>query len=149
MTDGKIVAIKLIKNVFYDSYSSKKLISEIYILRKLSALKENVYSTKIYDILTPQSLEKDNSPVDSIFVVMEQVDYDLKKMLKKLEEAPQEFNEDHVTIILYNMLCCLNFIHSAGLMHRDIKIENILVNDSCVTKLCDFGLARLCTESGL
>lgn len=149
MTDGKIVAIKLIKNVFYDSYSSKKLISEIYILRKLSALKENVYSTKIYDILTPQSLEKDNSPVDSIFVVMEQVDYDLKKMLKKLEETPQEFSEDHVTIILYNMLCCLNFIHSAGLMHRDIKIENILVNDSCVTKLCDFGLARLCTESGL
>lgn len=47
------------------------------------------------------------------------------------------------------MLCCLNFIHNAGLIHRDIKTENILVDDSCVTKLCDFGLARVCTDTGI
>ena len=85
--DGKIVAIKLIKNAFYDSYSSKKLISELYILRKLSAMKENVFATKIYDIIVPQPLKNDNSQVDCIFVVMENVEYDLKKMLKKLDET--------------------------------------------------------------
>lgn len=45
------------------------------------------------------------------------------------------------------MLCCLNYIHSAGLMHRDIKMDNILINGNCVTKLCDFGYARPCPES--
>ena len=137
------------KNTFYDTYTSKKLISELYILRKLSAIKENVFVTKIYDIIVPQALEKDNTAIDSLFVVMEYVDFDLRKMLIKLEEQPDEFTEEHICIILYNMLCCLNFIHSAGLMHRDIKTDNILVNGSCVTKLCDFGLARPCNVNDI
>jgi serine/threonine protein kinase len=45
-------------------------------------------------------------------------------------------------IILYNILCGLNFIHSANLIHRDIKASNILMNDECGITFCDFGLAR-------
>ena len=56
-------------------------------MRKLSAMKENVFATKIYDIIVPQPLEKDNSPIDCIFIVMEHVDYDINKMLAKLEET--------------------------------------------------------------
>lgn len=139
------MAIKLIKNSFYDTYGSKKLVSELYILRKLSSIKSNVFTTKLYDIIIPEEVHKDNSPVDNIFLVMEYVEFDLRKMLTKLGEKSKEFNEEHITVILYNMLCCLNFIHSAGLIHRDIKTDNILINGSCVTKICDFGLARLCT----
>ena len=145
--DGKTVAIKLIKNSFYDTYGSRKLVSELYILRKLSSIKQNVFTTKLYDIIIPEEVHKDNSPVDNIFLVMEHVEFDLKKMMMKLYEKSKEFNEKHITVIFYNMLCCLHFIHSAGLMHRDIKIDNILINDSCVTKFCDFGLARLCNKN--
>lgn len=45
-------------------------------------------------------------------------------------------------MILYNLSCCLKYIHSAGIVHRDIKPSNILINDECQVKLCDFGLAR-------
>ena len=38
----------------------------------------------------------------------------------------------------------MNFIHSAGLLHRDIKIDNVLVDENCDVKICDFGLARPC-----
>ena len=78
---------------------------------------------------------------------MDFVDYDLRQMLKKLHRKQQTFTEQHIIIILYNMLCTLNFIHSAGLIHRDIKPDNILINGSCVTKLCDFGLARTTPKS--
>ena len=50
--------------------------------------------------------------------------------------------EDHVIIILYNLLCVLNQVHECNVMHRDIKSANILVDEQCNIKICDFGLAR-------
>lgn len=43
---------------------------------------------------------------------------------------------------MYNMLCSVNFFHSANLIHRDLKPSNFLMNFDCIPKLCDFGLAR-------
>lgn len=39
----------------------------------------------------------------------------------------------------------MKYIHSAGILHRDIKPGNILVNEDCSIRLCDFGLARSVT----
>jgi len=33
-------------------------------------------------------------------------------------------------------------IHSAHVLHRDLKPGNLLVNKNCDLKICDFGLAR-------
>ena len=52
-------------------------------------------------------------------------------------------NEEHVVVILYNILCSLNFIHSAGVIHRDIKPSNILIDLESQIKICDFGISRL------
>ena len=41
----------------------------------------------------------------------------------------------------------MKFLHNAGVLHRDIKPANILINEDCDIKLCDFGLARVVTES--
>ena len=37
-------------------------------------------------------------------------------------------------------------MHSAGIIHRDIKPGNILINHSSNVKICDFGMARLMPE---
>lgn len=42
------------------------------------------------------------------------------------------------------MLLGLDYLHTKGVMHRDVKPENFLVSDSGVVKLCDFGFARNC-----
>lgn len=39
----------------------------------------------------------------------------------------------------------MKYLHSAGILHRDIKPGNLLVNSNCLLKICDFGLAR-CEE---
>ena len=45
-------------------------------------------------------------------------------------------------IVLYNMLCSLKFIHSANIMHRDIKPDNFLLSSEGYVKITDFGLSR-------
>ena len=65
---------------------------------------------------------------------------DLSKILTN--SNPQNFNEEHIKYLLYNMLCSINYFHSANIIHRDIKPANILVDSDCQVKLCDFGLAR-------
>lgn len=51
-------------------------------------------------------------------------------------------DEDHILVIIYNILCALNYMHSADVVHRDIKPANILINDSCNIRICDFGMSR-------
>ena len=36
----------------------------------------------------------------------------------------------------------MNYIHSANVLHRDMKPSNLLVNANCDLAICDFGLAR-------
>ena len=54
----------------------------------------------------------------------------------------QPLTPEHVEFFLYQILRGVKYIHSANVVHRDLKPPNILVNKDCELKICDFGLAR-------
>ena len=43
---------------------------------------------------------------------------------------------------MWQTLKALKFMHSANLLHRDMKPSNLLLNSDCLMKVADFGLAR-------
>lgn len=115
-------------------YHAKEVLREISLLRKLSKLKENIFTVRLHDVLIQRSEE-----FDDVFLVQDYYENSLKDILS---EDRDEFTEEHAKVILYNLACCLRFVHSAGIMHRDLKPANILIDDRCQVKLCDFGQAR-------
>jgi len=48
----------------------------------------------------------------------------------------------HKQYIMYQLLKALKYMHTAGMLHRDMKPSNMLLNSDCLVKVCDFGLAR-------
>jgi len=131
----EIVAIKLMRFNCLDVYEFKRVLREISILRQFSQMETNAFTVKLFDVILPPEGE----PLDHVFLVTEFVECDLIDLLSREIKSIQK---DHVLVILYNFLCCLNYVHSAGIIHRDIKPANLLIDSNCVVKLCDFGLSR-------
>ncbi|XP_069591118.1 serine/threonine-protein kinase NLK2 isoform X1 [Ranitomeya imitator] len=129
--DGKRVALKKMPNVFQNLVSCKRVFRE---LKMLCFFKhDNVLSA--LDILQPPQIDC----FEEIYVITELMQTDLHKVIV----SPQPLSADHIKVFLYQILRGLKYLHSAGILHRDIKPGNLLVNSNCVLKICDFGLARV------
>ncbi|KAF4077216.1 hypothetical protein AMELA_G00205570 [Ameiurus melas] len=58
------------------------------------------------------------------------------------ERDPSALNIDHLLRFSAHVAQGMNFLASKNCIHRDVAARNILVSDSLVAKICDFGLAR-------
>jgi serine/threonine protein kinase len=52
-----------------------------------------------------------------------------------------------VQYFVYQLLRGLKYVHSANVLHRDLRPSNMLLNAKCDLKIGDFGLARTTTET--
>ncbi|VDI51789.1 nemo like kinase, partial [Mytilus galloprovincialis] len=120
--DGKRVALKKMPSVFQNLVSSKRVFRE---LRMLCHFKhDNVLSA--LDILQPPHIDF----FHEVYVLTELMQSDLHKIIV----SPQPLTSDHVKVFLYQILRGLKYLHSARVLHRDIKPGNLLVNSNCVLK---------------
>ncbi|CAG9321436.1 CDKL2_3 [Blepharisma stoltei] len=74
-----------------------------------------------------------------IYLVFEYVE---RTVLNDLENFPQGISPLQVKKILYQLLRAIKFCHDNNIVHRDIKPENLLISQTGILKLCDFGFAR-------
>eukprot|EP00947_MAST-08B_sp_MAST-8B-sp1_P006564 g6564.t1 len=93
---------------------------------------------QIRSMLPPSQDPASRRPFDDIYCVFELMESDLTTVIK----SPQYLSMDHIRFFVYQLLRGLKYVHSLGLIHRDIKPRNLLVNANCDLKICDFGLAR-------
>jgi ribosomal protein S6 kinase alpha-5 len=81
---------------------------------------------------------------------------DLKRLMKLRKKQDNSLTEKEVSLIILKVLSAVKYIHSKGIVHRDLKLGinmqnflpsgNILIediNDLSTIKLCDFGLCGL------
>jgi mitogen-activated protein kinase 7 len=73
-----------------------------------------------------------------VYLYEELMEADLHAIIR----SGQPLSDAHFQSFIYQTLCGLKYIHSANVLHRDLKPGNLLVNADCELKICDFGLAR-------
>ncbi|KAH7914855.1 kinase-like protein [Hygrophoropsis aurantiaca] len=123
------VAIKLVTRVFEKVQLAKRALREIVLLRHFSN-HENITGLIDVDAITPDFQE--------IYIFMEPMEADLHQIIK----SGQQLTNEHVQYFLYQILRGMKYVHSADVIHRDLKPGNLLVNSDCELKICDFGLSR-------
>ena len=118
------------ENIFDDETDCKRILREISLMRKL----KHPFLVELVEILQP----KNPQTFDTLYVVMEYAESDLKKIIKS------NINLEllHIQTIIYNLLCGIKYLHNSNVLHRDLKPANVLINEDCTVKLCDYGLAR-------
>lgn len=124
------VAIKKINNAFDNRIDALRTLRELKLLRHLRH--ENVIALK--DIMMPTHRRS----FKDVYLVYELMDTDLHQIIK----SSQALSNDHCQYFLFQLLRGLKYLHSANILHRDLKPGNLLINANCDLKICDFGLAR-------
>ncbi|CAK65880.1 unnamed protein product (macronuclear) [Paramecium tetraurelia] len=127
---GQKVAIKKVANAFDDLIDGKRIVREIKLLKFFKH--ENIIS--LFDVQKPEA----KTGFNDIYIVTEFMETDLHRVIY----SRQELTDEHIQYFVYQILRGLLYMHSANVIHRDLKPGNILVNKNCDLKICDLGLAR-------
>ncbi|KAI8915511.1 fused serine/threonine kinase-like protein, partial [Powellomyces hirtus] len=53
------------------------------------------------------------------------------------------FEVDEVRNVARGLCRGLRYLHERGIVHRDLKLQNILLDDKHTVKICDFGFSRM------
>uniref|UniRef100_A0A1I8JCH2 Protein kinase domain-containing protein n=2 Tax=Macrostomum lignano TaxID=282301 RepID=A0A1I8JCH2_9PLAT len=129
------VAIKKLSKPFYDPEYAKRTYREMYML----AYMDHPNIICLIDVYSPQLGHGD---LREVYLVTPWMDADLKSVLKQYNKL----SEEHVRFFAYQMLLAIRYLHSVGILHRDIKPPNLAITEDNDFKILDFGLARKLEE---
>ncbi|RDX71427.1 putative serine/threonine-protein kinase, partial [Mucuna pruriens] len=123
----KFVALKKVRFDNLDPESVKFMAREIHVLRRL----EHPNIIKLEGLITSNMSR-------SLYLVFEYMEHDLTGLASNPDI---KFSEPQLKCYMQQLLSGLDHCHSHGVLHRDIKGSNLLIDNNGVLKIADFGLA--------
>lgn len=125
---NKLLAIKIMKK---SDMVNKNMVSQVTTERDALALSRSPFCVNLFYSLQSSAY---------IYLVME---YMVGGDLKSLLAMYGFFDEDTAKFYIAEMTLALEYLHSHGIVHRDIKPDNMLVSAKGHVKLTDFGLSKI------
>jgi serine/threonine protein kinase len=128
---GMVIALKKIR---LDAHEDEGVPSTA--LREISLLKELNHPNvvRLYDVIHSNKL---------LYLVFEFVDEDLKHFMDQRKLQRETIPMQLIKSYLYQILKGVSFCHARGVLHRDLKPQNLLIDrEHGKIKIADFGLAR-------
>jgi len=135
-SSGELVAIKILKRKYKKLEDCLEL-GECKSLQKL--LDVSISDQKGFNNIIKLNRFIFVKKTGTFNLVFEYMKQDLLELMKSKE--PGHLEESEIKDIIYQTLLGLAYMHKYGYFHRDMKPENLLINDKIV-KIADFGLAR-------
>ncbi|HEX9057551.1 MAG TPA: protein kinase [Ktedonobacterales bacterium] len=130
---GRSVAVKILREVYS---SDPKFVTRFQREARAASLLQHPNIVQVFDY---------GQSGESYYIVMEFVDgTDLRKYLKRHGRLSNE----RVASIARDVALGLGAAHKRGIVHRDVKPQNILLNEEDVVKLTDFGIASVYKDAG-
>ena len=127
----KYFAIKKIKNEMDNEGIPSTALREIAILKKM----------KNPNVVNVESIAFGTHNIE---VCLEYCRYDLKKLIDCKRCDGTFYTEKFIKNMMYQLLKGVEHLHSHKILHRDLKPQNILVDENgWILKLADFGLSRV------
>ncbi|CBI20299.3 unnamed protein product, partial [Vitis vinifera] len=123
----KIVALKKVRFDNLEPESVRFMAREIHVLRRL----DHPNIIKLEGLVTSRMS-------CSLYLVFEYMEHDLAGLAS---HPGLKFTEPQVKCYMQQLLRGLDHCHSRGVLHRDIKGSNLLIDNSGILKIADFGLA--------
>lgn len=131
-TTGELVALKKIRVVAEDEGIPSTAIREISLLKELNH--SNIINLK--DVI--------HGDGKKIVLVFEYCEWDLKKIIdnNKAIKGDVGLDLEEIRSFMKQILLGVQKCHKHRVLHRDLKPQNLLINEKRELKLGDFGLAR-------
>ncbi|KAF9358648.1 Cyclin-dependent kinase 3, partial [Mortierella sp. NVP85] len=128
----KAVALKKIRLENADEGVPSTAIREISLLKEL----KHINVVQLLDIIHDET---------KLYLVFEFLELDLKKYVDRVHTTTgggAGLPIHQVKELLFQLLQGVEFCHGRRILHRDLKPQNLLIDDKQTLKLADFGLAR-------
>lgn len=133
VVDNKVVAVKILKREFSEN---EEFLRRFRNESKAIAVLSHPNIVKIYDVGFSEKIQ---------FIVMEYID---GITLKEYIENERMLSWKEAVHFVTQILRALQHAHERGIVHRDIKPQNIMVFTDGTIKVMDFGIAKFAREEG-
>lgn len=125
---GRTVAAKILREVYS---SDPKFVTRFQREARAASALQHPNIVQVFDY---------GQSGESYYIVMEFVDgADLRRYLKKQGVLSNE----RAIEIAHDVALGLGAAHKRGIVHRDVKPQNVMLNDNGLVKLTDFGIASM------
>jgi len=130
--NGEIVAIKKVK--IHDEKEGFPMTS-LREIKILNELKNHINVVRLKEVAV-------GSKDDSIFLVFEYSLIDVGCLIDRMRMNYDDMSIGEIKCIILQILNGISYLHQNFIMHRDLKLSNLLIGKDGVIKIADFGLAR-------